>query len=143
MPIKRRSSLPSGDDALPVIPAEPQGLVIVAKEKQPTPPPKMTEIYDKSADLRRVGPMSMACGYEAADDPFNVGDTVKLLRTAYDDKNPQEQRYRNRIRNRATAITAMCIVCTGSRKLVTECHGTHCPLWAFRFGNDPFRGQRK
>lgn len=140
MPIKRRTSFPTGAEAEYI---EPKGLNIVPREKKPTPEPRMTDQYNSASELRRVGPLSLACGFEAADVPFNVGDTVKLLRTPYDEKNPQERRYRNRIKNRATAITAMCICCTGSRKLVTECAATDCPLWAFRFGGDPFRGKRK
>jgi hypothetical protein len=94
------------------------------------------------ATARALGNLALACGEAMPDAGFTVADRVNLLRTPFDTKNPQEQRYRNRVKNRATAITAMCIVCTGSRKLVTECMATECPLWAFRFGGDPFRGTR-
>jgi len=125
-------------------PAEPKGLNIVAKPKKPLPAPSVSTIYDNvPGGIRRLGLVAQSLGEPAADAVMNVGDLVKLLRTPYDDKNPQEQRYRNRIRNRGTAITAMCVSCTGSRKAVTECLSTTCPLWAFRFGGDPFRGKRK
>lgn len=136
MPIKKRLLLPDSSATLD----EPVGLNIVAKPKQPLPPGKMTEA---GISPRSLGVVAQQCGDVQPDVAFNVADRVKLLRTPYDSKNPQEQRYRNRIKNRATAITAMCIVCTGTRKLVTECAATQCPLWAFRFGGDPFRGHRK
>lgn len=142
MAIKKRKTVPEISD----IETEPQGLNIVAKPKQPMPPAQITTLFGDNptpAQLRQLGPIAQACGDTAADAGFTVGDRVRLLRTSYDHKNPQEQRYRNRVKNRATAITAMCVVCTGSRKLVTECIATQCPLWAFRFGGDPFRGSRK
>lgn len=142
MAIKKRKSLPDAN----AIEEAPTGLNIVAKPKLPMPPAHMTTIYGDNPtqdQLLRLGPLAHACGEPVADAGFTVGDRVRLLRTSYDHKNPQEQRYRNRVKNRATAITAMCVVCTGSRKLVTECMATQCPLWAFRFGGDPFRGSRK
>lgn len=122
---------------------EPKGLVIVSKPKKPLPDLNVTAIYPNDRDLLRLGQLAQSCGADKPDAGLNAADRVRLLRTSYDIHNQQEQRYRNRIRNRATAITAMCIVCTGSRKLVTECAATTCPLWAFRFGGDPFRGNRK
>lgn len=142
MAIKKRKTVPDPSE----IEVEPVGLNIVAQPKQPMPPEKITTMFGDNptpGQLRRVGPIAQACGDAAADDGFSIGDRVKLLRTSYDQNNPQEQRYRNRVKNRATAITAMCVVCTGSRKLVTECMATQCPLWSFRMGGDPFRGFRK
>lgn len=138
MAIKKRKTVPE----ISAVEAEPQGLNIVAKPKQPMPPEQITTLFGDNptpAQLRQLGPIAQACGDTAADAGFTVGDRVRLLRTSYDHKNPQEQRYRNRVKNRATAITAMCVVCTGSRKLVTECIATQCPLWAYRLGSDPFR----
>lgn len=140
MAIQRRTSIPTGDQAEV---DETKGLNIVARPKQPMPPAKVTTIYETGPARRRLGTLSLALGNPTADEGFTVGDTVKMLRTATDQHNPQEQRYRDRIKNRATAITALCVSCTGSRKLVTECLSTQCPLWAFRFGTDPFRGKRK
>ncbi len=144
MAIKKRVNLPQGD--LSEEPAVKGPLVIVAKPKQPLPPPRFTvnaagPISPQSA--RALGNLAMACGEDIPDAAFSVADRLALIRTPYDKNNPQEQRYRNRVKNRATAITAFCITCVGSRKLVTECAATECPLWAFRFGSDPFRGKRK
>lgn len=90
---------------------------------------------------RRFGPVAQACGDTPETVPITIADRFKLLRTPYDETTATEQRYRNRVRNRQTAITAMCVVCTGSRKLVTECAAVTCPLWAFRFGRNPYRGK--
>jgi hypothetical protein len=140
MPIKKRSALPDPN----AVYDEPK-LVIVAREKKPMPEAFISKTYGDNptpAQLRRLGPLAQACGNVKTDERFNVADRITLLRTPYDTKNPQEQRYRNRIKNRATAITAMCVTCQGSRKAVTECLATACPLWAFRFGGDPFHGKR-
>lgn len=140
MAIKKRSNVKIIDDQ-----PQPTGLNIVARPKQPLPPPRLTVIDGKPispAQSRALGNVAMSCGENVPDDGLTAADRVNLLRTPYDAKNPQELRYRNRVKNRATAITAMCISCTGSRKLVTECLATECPLWAFRFGGDPFRGKR-
>lgn len=100
---------------------------------QDTIPPKFA---------RMLGNLSYVCGDTPSDIPLSVADRFKLLRTPYDTTTATESRYRNRVRNRQTAITAMCIVCTGSRKLVTECADLTCPLWAFRFGTNPYRGKK-
>lgn len=140
MVIKRRSSRPVDAD----IPDD--KLVIVAKDKKPLPNAEVVEaIYGETpspASLRRMGLVALAAGDDIPDAQLSVADRVTLLRTPYDAHSSQEARYRNRVRNRGTAITAMCIVCTGSRKQVTECTETGCPLWAFRFGSDPFFGRR-
>lgn len=141
MAIKKRTSLPDASATI----NEPVGLNIVAKPKQPMPPAKITRMVPEDgpdADIRRLGLIAQDSA-DYADAHYTVGDRIRVLRTTYDKNNPQEQRYRNRVKNRATAITAMCVCCTGSRKLVTECPETTCPLWAFRFGGDPFRGSRK
>jgi hypothetical protein len=137
MPIKKRSNVQIVDDQ-----PQPTGLNIVAKPKQPLPAAVFTAPAGLPIYAKQLGHIAMACGETTPDAGFSVADRVNLIRTPYDTKNPQEQRYRNRVKNRATAITAMCIACTGSRKLVTECLATECPLWAFRFGGDPFRGKR-
>jgi hypothetical protein len=134
MPIKKRANKTFTE-------AEDDGkLHIVAKPKTPIPQDAIEEGYfhgiDDPSIVRTIGAIDSDTG-------FGIADYVAVMRTPYDTKNPQEIRYRNRVRNRATAITAMCIVCTGSRKLVTECIDTNCPLWAFRFGGDPFYGKRK
>lgn len=140
MPIKRRSTIPVYSEPEP----QPKGpLVIVTKPKEPMPTDGVTEYFgDDPSQLRRIGLVAETFG-EGPDHRFNAADRVKLLRVPYDPKNLQERRYRNRVKNRATAITAMCITCQGTRKAVTECIDTACPLWAFRFGGDPFHGKRK
>lgn len=140
MPIKRRSAIPTYEEPAP----KPEGpLNIVAKPKEPMPEAGIVDYFgDDPAQRLRIGMVAISMG-DQPDAKFNVTDRVALLRTPYDKKNLQERRYRNRVKNRATAITAMCIVCQGTRKAVTECIDTACPLWAFRFGGDPFHGKRK
>lgn len=52
-------------------------------------------------------------------------------------------RYRGRIRNRATAIRAFCMYCMGGyRKYVADCQSVDCALHGFRMGGDPHRKAR-
>ena len=142
MPIKKRSSVPTGDE----IPTDDGKLHIVAKPKRPMPDGgKLADTYGDAnpTEARRLGLVAIACSAGTPDEAFTIEDRVRLMRTPYDENNPQEARYRNRVRNRGTAVTAMCITCQGGRKAVTECIDTTCPLWAFRFGSDPFYGRRK
>jgi hypothetical protein len=47
-----------------------------------------------------------------------------------------------RIRNQGTGIRAFCITCMGGQPVeVRLCPATHCPLWPFRLGNNPFFGK--
>lgn len=121
-------------------------LHIETKPKPPMPTGGVLRaVYGTDAPpalIRRAGPLVL----RLASDPrkeFTIEDYVIALRTPFDSTNPQERRYRNRVRNRGTAITAFCITCQGGRKAVTECMSVTCPLWAFRLGNDPFYGRRK
>ena len=50
-----------------------------------------------------------------------------------------EKVYRNRIRNRNTAIRATCVLCIGGPKKVRACPSVTCSLWPFRMGSNPFR----
>lgn len=140
MAIKKRTNRKVSDDAV-----APEKLVIVAKPKVPLPDKsKIAELFGNEPDpacLRAFGTLAIDCG-EAPDDRLTATDRVTLMRQPYDETNPQEHRYRGRVRNRGTAITAMCITCQGGRKAVTECIDTTCPLWAFRFGSDPFYGKK-
>lgn len=45
---------------------------------------------------------------------------------------------RKRIRNRTTAIRAMCITCVGSYPDIAGCTAYQCPLYPFRMGKDPY-----
>jgi hypothetical protein len=50
-------------------------------------------------------------------------------------------KYRAKIRNRATAIRAMCVMCMGGDTAgVRQCPSITCPLHPFRMGKDPLRG---
>ena len=45
--------------------------------------------------------------------------------------------------NPVKAIRAYCLECVcGSSDEVKRCHIEDCPLWSFRFGNNPFRKKR-
>lgn len=143
MPIRKRSKVPTEAEAL----VETDGkLNIVAKPKKPMPEGgKVRDVFGIEApasQLRTLGLVALDCNESMPDAQFTIEDRVTLMRTPFDKNNPQEQRYRNRVRNRGTAITAFCITCQGGRKAVTECIATQCPLWAFRFGGDPFYGKR-
>lgn len=118
--------------------------LIEAKPKEPLPEPNIVDGFiEDGGNPHRLGAVAIACTDEtkaqSADDGFNAGDYVALLRTPLDPNNNTEKRYRARIRNRATAITGKCVDCVGSRKNVTECAAVTCPLWAFRLGTNPFR----
>lgn len=140
MAIKKRSSLPKSLCGQP----DPNKLHIVAKPKKPLPPARMdTALAGDAVAKRRLGLVALDMGAKSAEEGMSVTDILALLRTPYDPKNNQEVAYRNRIRGRGTAITAMCVNCQGSRKGVTECSAIECPLWAFRFGSDPFYGKKR
>lgn len=145
MPIKKRKNrhVPNSDEASVSTDGK---LNIVAKPKKPLPDrSKVEDVYGSDATPaqgRTLGLLAIDCGDNPPDLKLSVTDRVKLIRMPYDKNNPQEVRYRNRVRNRGTAITAMCITCQGTRKNVTECVDTMCPLWAFRFGSDPFYGKK-
>lgn len=52
-----------------------------------------------------------------------------------------EDKYRSKIKNRATAIRAYCVSCMGgSVSDVKDCVSLICPLHPFRMGKDPIRG---
>ena len=140
MAIKKRSERPvRGAEELPT------KLVIEAKPKTPMPEGGVVSImYGKATpqQVRRLGNVAIDCN-ELPDARLTIEDRVTCMRAPFDPRNAQEVRYRNRVRNRGTAITAMCIVCQGGRKAVTECIDTKCPLWGFRMGSDPFFGQKK
>lgn len=54
-----------------------------------------------------------------------------------------ENKYRVRIKNRATGIRAFCVACMGGEvPAVRECSTLRCVLWPFRMGTDPLRGAR-
>lgn len=143
MAIKKRTLKPTIQDE----PTQNGPLVIESKPKRPLPPGGLIlrlcgPSQQPSAGFKRaIGPLAISCG-DDPDGKLTVTDKVELLRTPYDDKSAQEMRYRNRIRNRGTAITALCITCQGTRKAVTECIHTRCPLWAFRLGSNPFYGAK-
>jgi hypothetical protein len=142
MPIKKRN-VSSESKPIQVVDEMPKFPFIEAKPKQPV---KDTGFFSGSERLagpfaRRFGLVAQASGDSPTDIPLSVADRFKLLRTPYDISTATEQRYRNRVRNRQTAITAFCVTCAGSRKGVTECDAVTCPLWAFRFGRNPYRGK--
>ncbi len=50
--------------------------------------------------------------------------------------------YRKKIRNHGTAVRAFCVSCmNGQPSEVRACGATHCPLWPFRLGKNPFFGR--
>jgi len=143
VPIKKRSNRPSPS---PSDDEEPEKLVIVAGVKKPLPTDsRISSVMGETpspSDVRKVGSIAASLS-DTSSELLTTQDYVTAMRTPYDPSNAQEVRYRNRVRNRGTAITALCITCQGGRKAVTECIATECALWAFRFGTDPFYGRRK
>lgn len=144
MPIKKRNVSSS---AAPIIETENMAKFpfIEAKPKKPV---EDTGIFEGKDTLppsyaRGFGNLAESCGDTPTDIPLSVADRFKLLRVANDTSTATEQRYRNRVRNRQTAVTAFCVTCAGTRKAVTECAAITCPLWAFRTGKNPYRTKRK
>lgn len=133
------------------IPLDPEDagnkLVIVAAPKKPIPEKGIIRALASPnptpQEVRRFGSVAKSVARTQPDEGMTVEDRVIAMRSSYDSSNPSEQRYRNRVRNRATAITAMCVTCQGGIKAVRECIDTTCPLWAFRLGGDPFYRNRK
>src|SRR5690606_38129911 len=63
------------------------------------------------------------------------------LREPDHEADPIENKYRARIRNRATSIRAYCVSCQGGYvQGVRDCVEVVCPLYSFRMGADPLRG---
>ncbi len=109
------------------------------KPKKPLPDKAVIPPDATPSLVRRIG-------YVLEDEilTLNVNDMLTAVRTPRNPGLTTELRARARIKNRGTAITAMCMDCQGqSRKRVTECTTTDCPLWGFRFGSDPMRGMKK
>ena len=51
-------------------------------------------------------------------------------------------KYRARIKNPATGMRAFCVSCMGGQvNEVRLCEAVNCPLWPFRFGNNPLAGR--
>jgi hypothetical protein len=140
MPIKKRNV--SSEATTPQVNTDmPKFPFIEAKPKKPVEDTGFFAGSERIAGpaARKFGNLAQACGDNASDIPLSLADRFKLLRTPYDISTATEQRYRNRVRNRQTAITAFCVTCTGTRKGVTECAAVTCPLWAFRLGSNPYR----
>jgi hypothetical protein len=139
MPLKKRSSVPTADEAVP------ERLHIVAQEKKPLPEgSRIASVVGDNpipSEVRRVGSVAKEIS-SPPDELFTLQDRVTAMQTPFDPKNTSEVRYRNRVTNRAKGITAMCVTCIGSIKNVRECPDSTCPLWAFRIGGDPFYGKR-
>lgn len=143
MPIKKRSKLPVPDFMADLF--EEEAAPMPKEKKTVEAGGKITDMYGDNptpAQVRRLGLVAQDCGDARPDARISMDDRLTCLRTPYDVRNSQEIRYRNRIRNRATAITAMCIVCIGGRRAVAECTAIECALWPFRLGGDPFRGKK-
>lgn len=143
MRIKSRTTSVTNADTVAEQP-EPQSFpVIEAKPKKPVDMESgaLQGYPDDAVSLRRIGLVAESCGETIGDLPLNVADLVKFVRTPYEPHNTTERRYRNRVRNRNTAIVAMCVNCAITRKAVTECPDVVCPLWPFRLGKNPYRGK--
>jgi hypothetical protein len=101
----------------------------------------VTTSNEKRSAVLSLPKVAKAVGDSIHKVELSIADRLYVARTNYDTENQQEYRARGRIRNRTSAISAMCICCKGSRKLVVECLAVTCPLWAFRLGKNPFRGK--
>lgn len=142
MRIKSRSTTVAS--SAPTGPEQPSGFPnIEAKPKKPVDMDAglFSDYSDDPVSIRRLGFVAESCGENLSDTPLNVADLIKFVRTPYEPHNATERRYRNRVRNRNTAIVAKCVDCAGTRKAVTECMDVVCPLWPFRLGKNPYRGK--
>jgi hypothetical protein len=121
-----------------VKPAEPEAVNGIKKNEDNLGPPVPEDA------ITSVGKLVYG-GMHPDDVP--VKDLLRLIRFNYNHRGTQwgalEQRYRDRIKNRATGIRAFCITCAGGPKASALCINTHCPLWAYRLGKDPFRNRPK
>lgn len=65
----------------------------------------------------------------------------KHIQTPDESDDPLVNKYRARIKNRATAIRSYCVWCQGGYTAeVRRCVSVTCPLHPFRMGTDPLRG---
>ena len=97
---------------------------------------------DRLKLLKEIDQLDFMIEWQAANPktiPFKELRTHIRESIAGDD--PIENKYRARIKNRATAIRAMCVVCQGGDVYtIKECSSITCPLYPFRMGKDPLRG---
>ena len=91
---------------------------------------RIADFWDVSLDLQGANPKVV---------PFDIlKDHIQGPSPRCDD---MENKYRARIKNRATAIRAYCVQCMGGGVAdVRTCPSLICPLHPFRMGKDPLRG---
>lgn len=91
----------------------------------------LADYYDNMLDMQGANPKVVDFGI--------LRDHVQSsLSPNYDD---MENKYKKRIKNRATAIRAYCVSCQGGSVAdVRICASVTCPLHPFRMGKDPLRG---
>lgn len=91
--------------------------------------------------LKRVGVLEEMLTWQGANPKEIPFKDLKAHVQAPHNDDALENKYRKRIKNRATAIRAYCVQCQGGDTAgVRECAAVTCPLHPFRMGKDPLRG---
>ena len=97
-------------------------------------------VIQKTKITRRIDQLEAQLSFHGANPkklPFK--ELREHIRTP--DSDPMTNKYKGKIRNRATGIRAYCIQCQGGEVVgVKQCPAVTCPLHPFRMGADPFRG---
>jgi hypothetical protein len=73
-----------------------------------------------------------------------LDDLKKLIHNSVPDslEDSTSLMYRRRVKNPATAIRALCVLCmSGQPAEVRKCEAMSCVFWPFRLGSNPFAGK--
>lgn len=91
--------------------------------------------------MRRADAIEAQLSLQGANPKKVPFDTLKEHVQGPNGQDAVVNKYRSRIKNRATAIRAYCVWCMGGELVgVRLCPSVTCPLHPFRMGGDPFRG---
>lgn len=102
---------------------------------------KLDNAVLRTKAMRRIDPLETSLSLQGANPkkvPFSILKEHVQSPTSTD---PMENKYMARVKNRATAIRAYCVMCMGGDIAgIRLCASLTCPLHPFRNGGDPFRG---
>ena len=105
---------------------------------------KLREIENpllRMKQVKRIDALETMLSWQGANPKEIPFKELKAHVQAPHNDDPLENKYRKRIKNRATAIRAFCVQSMGGdTAAVRECPALTCPLHPFRMGKDPLRG---